>query len=295
MAVAVALFSSVEVAAKGLGGAVPPLRLAFIRFFSTGLVLTPVAFILWRRAGRRITLRDGVILGGLGLIGVTITIGLFHLAILYLQANVAAIVFSVHPVFVALLAPTLLPESLSRRTLVAAMVGALGVAAFVADAGGVSVHATTGVLLMLGSVLGFALYTIMVKRCAPVYGAIEITGVASLLGGVLLWPLSVWREGLRWAPLTLPQVAATVYLSSMTTALAYVLYFLGLRRVDASQGAIFFFVKPVLASLLAWGILGERLTMWMFVGAALILLSMVLSLAQGAGASDRSKKETTRV
>jgi drug/metabolite transporter (DMT)-like permease len=281
MALAVGLFSTVEVATKSLGGAVPPLRLAFYRFFFTGLALTPAAAILWRRAGRRIGGRDLLLLSGIGVIGVTVAIGLFHLAMNYLQANVAAVIFSVNPVVVALLAPMMLREKLTRRTLAGAAVGALGVAAFVGDADGVSARTATGVLMMLGSVLGFALYTVMVKRYAPRYGAIEITGVASLMGGLLLLPLSLWREGVPWGPLSVAQGAGVLYLTAVATALAYVCYFLGLGRVDASRGAMFFFLKPVLASCFAGLLLGEPFTRRMAVGTAFILVAMFLALVPG--------------
>jgi drug/metabolite transporter (DMT)-like permease len=275
---AVALFSTVEVASKFLAGAVPPLRMAFFRFFISGLILAPVSLGLWRKAGKRFGARDFLLLGGLGAVGVTASIGLFHLAIHYLQANVAAIVFSTNPVFIALMAPLLLREPLTRRKMAAVALGLLGMAAFVADADGFSIRSTTGLLLMLGSVLGFALYTVMVKRCAPVYGAVEIMGFASLFGGALLLPLSWAREGAPWAPLSAAQAAATAYLTLVATAAAYGFYFLGLRRVDASRGAMFFFLKPALASLLAWLLLRERLTPWMAAGTALILSAMFLTI-----------------
>ncbi len=284
---AVVLFSTVEVLTKWIGPAMPPLRMAGLRFLVCAAVLAAPALGEYRRRGRRWSRRDALLFAGLGAVGVTAAIGLFHVAITYLPANVSAVVFSGNPVFVVFLAPMLLREPMTRRKAAAVVIGLLGIAAFARYDGTWSARAATGLLLMLGSVAAFALYTVMSKRCIPVYGAVPITAFASLAGSLLLLGLSWAAEGRPWAACSARAWGGVLYLGVAGTACAYVLYFAGLHRVEASRGSLLFFLKPWVASLLAWRLLGEGVTPAMWAGGSLVLASLLVALGPTRPAAAR--------
>ncbi|MEA3486273.1 MAG: DMT family transporter, partial [Thermodesulfobacteriota bacterium] len=73
-----------------------------------------------------------------------------------------------------------------------------------------------------------------------------------------------------------------LFLSLAGTALAYVLYYFGLMNTSAQKGAMAFFLKPVLASLLAVIFLGETINIYMLLGTALILSGLFLGLEKSA-------------
>ena len=54
--------------------------------------------------------------------------------------------------------------------------------------------------------------------------------------------------------------AAALYLSLGTTGLAYLLYFKGLERIDATSASSIILLKPPAAALIAWQWAGEPLT-----------------------------------
>lgn len=288
LAAAVLLFSTIEVAAKWIGGTVPPLRLAALRFLAAGLALLPFAVHGVVRSGRRWTRQDAILLGGLAVIGVTVLSGLYHVSLTYLPANVGAILFSGNPVFVAVLAPWLLHERLDPRRRAALALGAAGVALFLWDRGQFSTRMAAGVALMLGAMFVFALYTVLSKRVLARYGAIPLTCAACILGSLALLPVAWWREGMPFRPLPLPTLGAVAYLALATTSLAYALYFAGLKRVQASRGSLLFFIKPVAAAGLAYVVLGECMTAPMIAGAALIVAGTALALWPDGGARGKA-------
>ena len=110
----IVLFSTIEVASKlmQIGGGNTagqyPFWLAYFRFIITGLILIAPALRRLRARGINLSGRDLAALAGLGLLGVTLMSSLYHLAITYLPANIAALVFSCNPVFVVLFAPLVL-------------------------------------------------------------------------------------------------------------------------------------------------------------------------------------------
>lgn len=274
----IVLFSTIEVAAKGMLLEVPPLRMACIRFTLAGLVLLGPAWRALRREDIRLRPKDVGLMAGMGVIGVTVGIGVFHIALQYLQANQAAILFSGHPVFVAALAPWILKEPWTRRTADALAASVAGTAFLLWNGGLRPQGLAAGVMLMLVSMLSFSLYSVMTRRCRHVYPALPLTAISALAGGLALLPLTlVLEQHAAWvfSPAT---VARLTYLTLAATALAYYAYFRGLQRVPAAQGAQWFFLKPLIASALAWPLLGETVTWPMAVGGALIVAGLLLAL-----------------
>ncbi|MBI9021094.1 MAG: EamA family transporter [Verrucomicrobia bacterium] len=275
----IVLFSTIEVASKlmQIGGGVAghyPFWLAALRFIITGIVLFIPA--LHRLRGNAFNRRDAAALAALGLLGVTLMSSLYHLSITFLPANIAALVFSCNPVFVVLFAPLVLSEKITLRKLVAGGLCLTGIAVLARDrADGVSL---TGLLLMLAAIIIFALYTVLFKKMTPRYGALPITAFAGLIGGFCILPLALGVEGF---PLTTYGAAdwwGIAYLSLIGTALGYFLFIYGIGHVEAGIGSMAFFLKPFLAALFAWMVLGEALTVPMLLGGALILVGMVAAL-----------------
>ncbi len=277
----IVLFSTIEVASKLMqtGGGVAgqyPFWLAFFRFFITGIVLLFPALHQLHARGKTLARPDLIALSGLGLLGVTLMSSLYHLAITYLPANIAALVFSCNPVFVVLFAPLVLPEKITARKLAAVAVCLAGIGVLAWDrADGIS---PTGLLLMLVAIMVFALYTVFFKKMTPAYGALPITAFVGLVGGTCILPVSLGFEGWPLAAYGIMDWAGITYLSLVGTALAYFLFIYGIGHVEASVGSMAFFLKPFLAALFAWMVLGEALSAPELAGGAIILSGMLVAL-----------------
>jgi drug/metabolite transporter (DMT)-like permease len=277
--VSIVLFSTIEVASKLMqsGGGIAgqyPFWLAALRFIVTGLVLfIPAARQL---RGKLLTGRDVATLAGLGLLGVTLMSSLYHLAITFLPANVAALVFSCNPVFVVLFAPLVLPEKITTRKLAAVVVCLAGIYVLAHErADGIS---SAGLLLMLMAIIIFALYTVLFKKMTPRVGALPVTAFAGLIGGLCILPLAFGFEGFPLTTYGMADWLVIAYLALIGTALGYFLFIYGISHVEASAGSMAFFLKPFLAALFAWLILGEALTLPMLIGGMCILGGMLIAL-----------------
>ena len=276
--IGIILFSSVEVAIKWVGRGIPPLWLAAVRFSLTGLLLLGPAWVALRRRGVRMSWCDVRRMVFLGLIGVTLSIGCYHLAIPRMRANAAAILFSANPAFVVLFSPWLLNERPGRRQVAGMVCGLAGVALFLSrPVPGLDTRA--GVILMTASLVLFALYSVLAKRDMPRFGPFPILSLAGLAGSAFLVPLAWGTEGPPGPALAHVSWPGLTYLTLFATAIAYVAYFTGLHRLGAARGSFYFFLKPALASLIAWLWLGEKLTPQLIAGAILVLVSLALALA----------------
>ena len=78
------------------------------------------------------------------------------------------------------------------------------------------------------------------------------------------------RPGLR-------QGSAVAYLGVVTTALAYLLFYAGMRTTAGSVAAVLTLLEPLVAAVLAVVVLGERLTPSTVAGGLLLLAAVVVS------------------
>lgn len=275
----VSLFSTVEVAAKIIGARVLPFQMVFLRFFITGIILLALALPALRRRTDPLTWRDGGVFALNGAIGVALSLSLFHLAILvFAKAASCAVVFSANPVFVMLFARFVNHEPWNARKWMALILGVAGVCCFAWESGAFNPQSLAGLGIMALSALCFALSICISRRVIARYGVFLLMGASALCGSVLVFPFalaSTAHHGLdgmvsAWAPV--------LYITLPGTALAYALYYYGLSRGTAFQASMTFFLKPVLASCLAFLLLGEQINAFMIAGSGLILAGLAITV-----------------
>lgn len=270
--VTVLFFSTFEVVSRTLKGQVNPLQLNFLRFFGGGLFLLPFALRDLRYRGVRLRLADVGALLFVGALNVGVSMTLLQFGIDLSSASIAAVVFSSNPLAVCLAAALVLGETLTWQKLCGVSLGFLGlVIASSRSGGGASYY--LGVLLAFSSAVVFGFYTVVAKRFALRYGSLAMNSLSFVFGSLLLLPL------LKLLALPAFAVSPTAwlriaYLSICVTGIAYFTYFSGLSLCDTSLGSMVFFVKPVLASLLAAAVLGEALTWRLGAGILLVLLGI---------------------
>jgi drug/metabolite transporter (DMT)-like permease len=279
----VCLFSTVEVASKMIGPRVDPIVLTFIRFFVTGLLLILISLPDLRRKAIPFSAKDYGIFLMNGLIGITFALSLFHTAILVLdKAASAAVIFCINPVFVVILARYINNEPWSGRKWAGVGLGVAGVCCFAYESGVFSWTSLNGLSLMVLSAFLFALSTCISRRVVARYGALVLMGFSSLIGSLILLPLAIIRLEMEGLSGMIDASLPILYVTLLGTSLAYFLYYYGLMKTTAQRGAMIFFLKPVLASLLAVWILGETINPYMVGGIALILSALCLELPRAA-------------
>jgi DME family drug/metabolite transporter len=201
------------------------------------------------------------------------------------------------PIFIAVLAPLLLGERLSTRVGSALGLGVVGTALMVAGPGGASSSPRfgAGIALGLGAGLAYALYAVLTKAALARAAALPLTALTFGAGAILLTPallfvdapLAELRGGWPWL----------LYLGGVATAGAYALYSRGLIAVPASIAGIVTLLEPLTATCLGVLVFNERLGLYGALGAALLLVALVLLTARttpSAPPSSEGAARTTR-
>ena len=198
--------------------------------------------------------------------------------------SVVAVGVSVSTVVSLGLAPVLLTvaESVRHRSAPAlAQVGVLVLAiaglvlvSLAAGAHEPGPHPTLGVLLAVGSGATYAATTAVGRSLTLTTSPLTLTTATTSVGAVSLMTCAAFSGSLTEG-LGDPTVSATlVYLGVFTMAIAYGLFYAGLRTVAGSAAVIATLLEPVTAAVVAALWLDERLGVAGVVGTALILLAV---------------------
>jgi drug/metabolite transporter, DME family len=147
-----------------------------------------------------------------------------------------------------------------------------------------AVLASTGMAVLAAA--GFATLTLVSAR--PVAGLDDLaaTGFGFALGGLVLLPVAAAFGGIGFtpAPVTLGLLAA---LGTGPTAVAYTLYFRGLRTAAAGIAALLSLLEPLTGTVLAALILGDRLGPSGIAGAVILAMALILAAVAGHGAASQ--------
>ena len=260
-------FVSVIVAGLDLGGE----ELVFWRCLLAALTLPPLLLVLGRldalALGRR---RFQVI--GLGLL-LALHWVLFFETLKRSSVAVAILTVYTAPVFLAVLAPLLLPERRSRVGLAALALSAPGLV-LIALAGEKGAPADAiAIATGLGAAVTYALLIIGAKIVVPHVSPFGMAFWQYVIVTVALLPF------LAGAGRALPSASEWPYvvvLGALLTAVAGVLYIRLLRTVTAQAAGLLAYLEPVSASFLAWAILGQPLGWQVALGGAVVLTAGAL-------------------
>jgi drug/metabolite transporter (DMT)-like permease len=225
-----------------------------------------------RAHGRRLVLMG---MFGLGLMAVFMGIGVDRGS-----ATVSSIVVGLEPIGVALAGVLLVGDSPSRRSLVALAVGFSG--AMVAS--GILTEPSgeapiLPVVLLLGTVVTFSIYTAFVRRTARGVDPLAVAAITQVGALVFVVPACLFdivNGGMIRGDVQ-PRAAAAMVFLGIGSAVGYLLLCLVLSHQPPSRVAVSMYLTPILGVVFSWLVASERLHARDAVGGALVLLAVYIS------------------
>jgi DME family drug/metabolite transporter len=158
-----------------------------------------------------------------------------------------------------------------RATLIALVVALVGLVLLVGISAGASAGTAVllGALLASGSGLGYAIVTL---ASGGVPAGVPVT-LVGFTGGALLLTAAVFVQGVH-VPTDPVAVGVLLYLGVVPSALAYALFFTGVRTLPGAVASILTLLEPLTATVLATAFLGERLEPAALAGGLLVLAAV---------------------
>lgn len=266
-----------------LNGAFAPSMLVLARVAAASLVILPV---MWLRGARLPAFGSA----WLHILVIAIAADLLPFFLLvwaqhHVASSVAAVLSATIPLFTLLTAALIFRNDIiTRERLAGILLGFAGVAVLSGFGGGAGgSFVSPGVVAVIGSSLfygmGFA-YARRYVRGDP-FG---IVGLQMLMSLALVLPLTLLSGQLDLAALS-PGIALAVLGQGMfSSGIGYVVYYAALNRLGPTVTSYGAYLSPIVAIVLGWAVLGERIGLTGFAGILLVAIGILTAAGYATAA-----------
>lgn len=274
-------FASIPVLSWGLSfvvikatmAEIPPLTLAFLRFFFASLLVWPV--VLRKGLMTPIARADRLPFFLLGFFGVTTYFAFENIGLKHTSASHGALIIATIPLATELYGIIHQRLAIKPMLIVASLVALAGVTVLVSGDGGESAS-TFGDLLIIGAVASWVAYNVFAERLAPHYPNLFVTLAIMVTGAVTLLPGALWE----WfcAPYPFPSAAAwlgVAFLTIFCSVLGYHFWNLGIVHLGVSMTNNLLYLLPLIGVSSGVLLLDEPLTPRILWGSLLIIGGVV--------------------
>lgn len=279
------LFWSVNfLVARMMAGTIPPIQMSFWRWVTAFCIFLPFALPVF--AKHRATIRKELpFLIVLGAVGITAFNCFIYWALHFTTVVNAALINSLMPVATFLLAMAILREHPSARQIVGVGFAILGAGAIIAR-GDVAALAqfrfNGGDLLVVGGVLFWALYTVLIRWRRTQLPLTLFLWITIGFGVLFHLPFIAWEyPRMGGTPVTPETIAAIAFFGVFPSVLAYIFWNRTVAVLGPGRTGMFMYLMPVFSSALGVAVLGEAFRLHHAVGIALIFAGVALTTGGG--------------
>jgi len=282
LSLASSIWGGMYVVSKYALDTIPPFTLLFLRYLIASFLL---GWICWLKKEELVPTRERGLIFQVGFVGYFLSIAAQFVGTKLSSAHMGAVITTLSPVFLSAFAVFILKEKITVRQVASIAIALAGVLVVVGMPGlQGEKSALAGNLFLLVAALFWGYYSVISRKVSAVYSPLQITTWGIVIATVLTFPciffeLSEWSAGDLF---TLPILLSVLYIGIISTALAFFSWNKGLALVPSHQAGLFFFLQPVVGTLLGWFFLHEHLSRSFFIGSLLIIAGVYYNMKQTA-------------
>lgn len=291
-------FASHYVVGKLVVRELPPGGLALVRATVAAVIL--LGWHVTRSGLPRVALGDLPKLALCSLLGIAANQVLFFEGLARSTAIHASLLVTTIPVFTLLTGLALRREKATGRAFLGVAL-ALSGAVYLIGADGFSMSGGTlvGDLLVLGNSLCYGVYLVVVRPLVQRLGSVRVVVWLFAFGVLWIAPYGATDFARHAGDLRGETWALVVYIILVATVFTYLVNAWALGRAPSSMVAVYIYLQPVAAAVLAMLVLGETLSSRVTLAALLVFVGIYLvvrtkSAARSEGAALRSAPRADR-
>jgi drug/metabolite transporter (DMT)-like permease len=251
---------------------IPPLFLASIRFGIAGILILIIAKLL--KKSLKISKRELLNVTIAGFLFLVYGNGVFVWALKYVDSGFAALIASTQPLFVLFLLRLIDGKKMQRKSIIGVCLGILGMYLLVSQKSiTTSEGMVIGIFMILSCVLSWSYGSVFVSKASLPQNFFVSTGYQMVIASILqLIASQMFNEDIS----TIKTISFQVQLSIIIliifgsivafTAFNYLLKVVSPEKVSTSA-----YVNPVIALILGWYFLDEKLTTQSIVASVVLL------------------------
>jgi len=273
---ALILWSSSFVAIKFAYTTYPPITLAVVRFIVATLILG--ALVLLPKNRVKLEKKDIFTVAVCGLTGIMLYAVLQNIAMQWTSASSATLIIASYPIITLLMESLIYKTKLSVVKIIAILIAIAGVVILSYVKSDARVEGELlGILLLIIAGVVWAVYNFMTKKVVNRYPPITLLFYTTLFGTIFMLPLAL-IERAQWQAPTLISFSMMMFLGVFCSVIAFLLYNHGLKSMAPSTVTSMLNLVPIFGVFFSWILLGEQVTLRKFVGGAIVIFGVMLSV-----------------
>lgn len=274
------LWGSVYVAGKLISASIAPQLLACLRC-TTAMI--PLLWMARGVLGTKIEREDWKYFFLVGGLGYFLTISLVQLGIAYTGASMAALINSLTPVSVTIMAAMILKEAITPKKVVCLVLALIGTV--VVTSGSAGQRDTLGIAAVFMSVLCWGCASVYMRRLTSKYPAILVTAYGMAISLLFHIPAGIATAISNPPAFSLKCILVVLYLGFVGSGVAQYTWTKCLSILPASTCSLFYPLQAVFSALLGAIILQETFRFTFFIGLILISIDVVICTRETKTAS----------
>jgi drug/metabolite transporter (DMT)-like permease len=244
------------------------------------MVAVPLMMFLARRE-LRVPAKAVLPIIGLGVMGITLGNVAQSFGVQGTSASVATILSATIPLFIVILAAVRFRQAVTPLQWSGLIAAFFGIALVAVGSGpgvdDMSRTTVSGVVLMLISAVGIAIYYIWSAELTETYGLMPVAAWNMLVGLLTVLPLAGWEMSRQPVEVTAQALAAIVYLGVVVTVIGLILWLYLLKVVPARVAASVQYLQPVFGISASALLFGDELGLLFAAGVTLVLAGLALA------------------
>lgn len=273
---ALILWSSSFVAIKFAYTTYPPITLAVVRFIVATLILGALTLLPQNRV--KLEKKDILTVVICGLTGIMLYAVLQNIAMQWTSASSATLIIASYPIITLLMESMIYKTKLSFGKVVAILIAISGVVILSYVKADSRVEGELlGILLLVLAGVFWAVYNFMTKKVVNRYPPVTLLFYSTLFGTIFMLPLAL-IERAQWQQPTLISFSMMMFLGVFCSVIAFLLYNRGLKTMAPSTVTSMLNLVPIFGVFFSWLLLGEQVTLRKFIGGAIVILGVMLSV-----------------
>lgn len=252
-----------------------PITILWLRFIISIPVLMLGAYV--QNALRLPTKKEVPVLFAMGFQGIFFHQWIQAYAMKTASAANANWVIVSSPALVAILGRVFLKEKISKPGVAGLVFSAIGVTMVLAFGtirnAAFPGFGSSGDLILIASALNWAAFSIISRKfllnnTPPSFTILWEIVFSLLCATVFLFATNAdFSKIMTYNATTLNSI---IFLGMFSSALAYLFWFQGLSKLPAARVVVFQFIQPLTGIIVSYFLVGERFTIWLFIGGAMI-------------------------
>lgn len=252
--------------------------LAFAGLRSIVATVVVLVWATWREGFPRIRRTHLSLLVITALVGISINQLTFVYTMRISQTSLAAILLATTPLFVAVIARALRIEAVNRGSWLGVALGFTGVLIIAVAGEGRSGQGVLAAGLALGSTAGFAVFLLLIRTLLHSYRPITLTALLMAIGSVPLVVGTVAQAPeTDWSAIPVAAWLELIYSAVLALAFTYTVYVWSIRTMGATRMAVFAYLQPVVAAVVAVLVTGERPSPLAACGSIVVIVGLVVT------------------